>query len=99
MFSLYTYYCIAFERYKNWLYRRWYRSVLIFGAIIGYTYFFWQRADELIGDDAASWVNVASALLLLALIPFVFLTFHAIFRPVEQWIKDVEEFDKSQPKK
>ena len=99
MFSLYTYYCLAFDSYKAWLYKRWYRSVLVSICIFSYQYF-WINADELIGPDLGTWVNVGSALVFLALLPFLFLTMWAFLgRPIYRWNKDVETYNKWRLKK
>ena len=48
MFSLYTYYCLAFDSYKAWLHRRYYRSLLMNVVIAAYAYFFLYRRDEFV---------------------------------------------------
>lgn len=99
MFSLYTYYCIAFDTFKAWLYKRWYRSVLVNIGICSYLYF-WTNADDLLGEDFGIWVNVGSALALFALLPFWCVTMWAFLgRPFYQWIKSIETYEKWRLKK
>ena len=99
MFSLYTYYCLAFDSYKAWLYKRWYRSALVSISIFSY-YYFWTNFDELIGPDLGYWISFGSTLVHMVLLPFWCVTMWAFLaRPFLQWNKNVEDYKKWRLKK
>ena len=94
MFSLYTYYCLAYDSYKAWLHRRYYRSLLMNAVIAAYVYFVLYRRDELIESDAGEWIWIGSLLLFFLLIPFALLTLNSLGRPITLWNKRVEKYEK-----